>query len=69
MQWVIDALSRHQTITTHKKTNSSFEERRLKYCPECNLVWEINYTGATTRHTDMPTLGLKRIVCRLCESK
>tara|TARA_R100001510_G_C7464700_1_gene83674 strand:+ start:266 stop:481 length:216 start_codon:yes stop_codon:yes gene_type:complete len=67
IQWAIDNLDRQIPKTTFSTTITKHEERRLKYCPECKLVWEVSYTGTITRHNDMPTIGLNRIVCRNCK--
>mgnify|MGYP003116241663 CR=1 FL=1 len=67
IQWAVDNLDRQIPKTTYSNTITKHEERRLKYCPECNLVWEISYTGHISRHSNMPTIGLKRITCKVCK--
>ena len=52
-----------------KRNTHTREARRLKYCNSCNVVWEINVTGSIRRYKHLPTYGLPRINCKICEKK
>ena len=67
MEWVIKQMSRRVTRTFKHNLNHAHIERTLKFCPQCNLVWSIAVGGSAIRYTDMPTYGLKRIVCKVCK--
>ena len=41
----------------------------LKYCEKCKKVWEQSCTKSIIYHTDFPTYGLPRIICKKCEGK
>ena len=45
------------------------ETRRLKYCTKCKRVWEISCTGSIHSYGHLPTYGLPRLNCRVCENK
>ena len=45
------------------------EKEKLKKCPECGFVWEFNYQKkAINRYADFPSYGLKKEVCKKCNS-
>ena len=53
---------------------SSIKERshnkdKLKKCPECECVWELNYqTKTILSYTDFPAYGLKKEICKKCKA-
>ena len=45
---------------------------KLKFCNSCNYVWEISIiqkNGSICRYNNMPTFGLPRETCRICNEK
>ena len=41
---------------------------KLKKCPECQCVWEIESSSKTTLiYVDFPALGLKKEICNNCK--
>ena len=41
---------------------------KLKKCPECQCVWEIESPSKTTLiYVDFPALGLKKEICNNCK--
>ena len=41
---------------------------KLKKCPECKCVWEIEYPSKTILiYVDFPALGLKKEICNNCK--
>ncbi len=67
MEWVIKKMSRRSTRTFKHSANLAHIERTLKFCPTCKMVWSISLSGSAIRYTDMPTYGLNRIICKICE--
>ena len=49
------------------KGSKSWEMKaNLKYCESCEHVWEQSCAGTITRYSNLPTIHLKRRVCRYC---
>ena len=41
---------------------------KIKKCPECQCVWEIEYPSKTILiYVDFPALGLKKEICNNCK--
>ena len=50
------------------------EHDNLKYCPDCERVYETYYCSSQRkfverRHLDMPTYGLRRECCKICDTE
>ena len=42
---------------------------KLKKCPECECVWEIQYpTKIILSYADFPAYGLKKEICKKCKT-
>jgi len=72
IQWAIDKyLRRSHTVANEvdKRSRNRYtkESRKLKYCPECDRVWEICTTGMVHRYDHLPTYGLMKKVCTFCK--
>ena len=47
---------------------ADLSSRKLKYCPECHQVWQIEHmTNMKIVHKDFPSYGLQREVCVDCK--
>tara|TARA_R100000655_G_scaffold71153_1_gene109562 strand:- start:473 stop:685 length:213 start_codon:yes stop_codon:yes gene_type:complete len=50
------------------RTKYKTDSRRLKFCKECQMVWEKCHADNTHyRYKDFPTIGLTRMKCTFCE--
>jgi len=72
IQWVIDKFSQRPNYSYIPKKSfmrnlHSREARRLKYCKECNKIWEISTTGSILFYEHMPTYGMTRKKCKNCK--
>ena len=50
-----------------KEKNITYQ--RLKYCKECQHVWERSTTKSIIYYDNLPTYKLPRIVCKKCKEK
>lgn len=73
MDWVFKAHQKvriNEVVKNHGEVNEhTRESRRLKYCEDCERVWEVGFTGAVHSYGHLPTYGLLRKTCRICENK
>ena len=72
IQWVIDQYTRRFKPGEHKgqpsnRNHYAKETKRLRLCPDCEHVWEIDGRKICMRYKHMPTLGLKRKNCKYCK--
>ena len=51
-----------------KKNIHTSETRRLRYCKDCEYVWERGERGHPIKYTNLPTYCLPRVVCKMCKS-
>ena len=52
-----------------KKGQANLKTYALYFCENCMSVWEISCTGSIHSYGHLPTYGLPRINCRVCENK
>ena len=68
MDWVIKALKNGSMPKKRNERNSYVREaRRLKYCESCKRVWEKTLGYRHISYGHLPTYGLPRVTCRICE--
>ena len=41
---------------------------KLKKCPECECVWELQYPTKIISYADFPAYGLKKENCKKCKT-
>lgn len=70
MDWVIKQLNvkkdlriRHADINNYKS-----EYKKLKFCEICKRSWEILTTGIVASYSHLPTYGLYRESCKVCNN-
>jgi len=68
MDWVIKQLNvkkdvriRHADINNYRA-----EYKRLKFCEKCKRSWERLTTGMIASYSHLPTYGLPRKICEIC---
>ncbi len=53
---------------TYSRVKYKTESSRLKFCKNCNMVWEwVHMTKSCHRYRDFPTYGLTRKTCNYCK--
>ena len=67
MEWVIKALCNKQIPKGSDKYNYKVDSRRLKYCNDCNRVWENDEQNQCLTYSDFPSIGLRRANCVYCD--
>jgi|TARA_R100001530_G_scaffold2285_1_gene3834 hypothetical protein len=67
MDWIINKEWKKDKVILRKERNHyAKDERRLKYCESCERVWENTYAGSQVSYGHLPTYGLPRITCKIC---
>tara|TARA_R100000234_G_scaffold110262_2_gene82563 strand:- start:2748 stop:2987 length:240 start_codon:yes stop_codon:yes gene_type:complete len=70
IEWVINKFLQNSKKPKKRTRNEHTREtKKLKYCYICEKSWEIGFGSVIHSYDHLPTYGLIRKKCKLCENK
>tara|TARA_R110001599_G_C11853772_1_gene620953 strand:+ start:129 stop:353 length:225 start_codon:yes stop_codon:yes gene_type:complete len=66
IDWVVNVFLKNKK---NKPRKYKREAKKLKYCLHCKKTWEIGFGNVIHSYAHLPTYGLIRKKCRVCENK
>jgi|TARA_R110000765_G_scaffold62374_2_gene121050 hypothetical protein len=67
MDWILKQ-KRANALKFKKQGINTYTKPTLRYCLECEKVWEISTTGSILFYRHLPTYKLPRVKCKKCRN-